>query len=128
MISLKGVSKSYKGITIFEDVNITFMPNKWNFIEGVNGSGKSVLLKLICGFSKPDTGIVTVDDYVIGQDCDFIQNAGICINSPDFFNNLSGMDNLLEIAKIKKIVTKNEIYQFCKLFGLEEDINKKWLN
>lgn len=126
MISLKGVSKSYKGITIFEDVNITFMPNKWNFIEGVNGSGKSVLLKLICGFSKPDTGIVTVDDYVIGQDYDFIQNAGICINSPDFFNNLSGMDNLLEIAKIKKIVTKNEIYQFCKLFGLEEDINKKY--
>ena len=104
MIRLKGVSKSYKGITIFEDVNITFMPNKWNFIEGVNGSGKSVLLKLICGFSKPDTGIVTVD----------------------FFNNLSGMDNLLEIAKIKKIVTKNEIYQFCKLFGLEEDINKKY--
>ena len=126
MISLKGVSKSYKGITIFEDVNITFMPNKWNFIEGVNGSGKSVLLKLICGFSKPDTGIVTVDDYVIGQDFDFIQNAGICINSPDFFNNLSGMDNLLEIAKIKKIVTKTEIYQFCKLFGLEEDINKKY--
>ena len=126
MISLKGVSKSYKGITIFEDVNITFVPNKWNFIEGVNGSGKSVLLKLICGFSKPDTGIVTVDDYVIGQDCDFIQNAGICINSPDFFNNLSGMDNLLEISKIKKIVTKNEIYQFCKLFGLEEDINKKY--
>ena len=126
MISLKGVSKSYKGITIFEDVNITFMPNKWNFIEGVNGSGKSVLLKLICGFSKPDTGIVTVDDYIIGQDYDFIQNAGICINSPDFFNNLSGMDNLLEIAKIKKIVTKNEIYQFCKLFGLEEDINKKY--
>ena len=111
MISLKGVSKSYKGITIFEDVNITFMPNKWNFIEGVNGSGKSVLLKLICGFSKPDTGIVMVDDYIIGQDYDFIQNAGICINSPDFFNNLSGMDNLLEIAKIKKIVTKNEIYQ-----------------
>lgn len=36
MISLKGVSKSYKGITIFEDVNITFMPNKWNFIEGVS--------------------------------------------------------------------------------------------
>ena len=36
------------------------------------------------------------------------------------------MDNLLEIAKIKKIVTKNEIYQFCKLFGLEEDINKKY--
>ena len=51
MISLKGVSKSYKCITIFEEVNITFMPNKWNFIEGVNGSGKSVLLKLICGFS-----------------------------------------------------------------------------
>lgn len=45
MISLKGVSKSYKGITIFEDVNITFMPNKWNFIEGVNGSGEKRFIK-----------------------------------------------------------------------------------
>ena len=107
-------------------MNIDFFPNKKIFIEGENGSGKSVLLKILCGFSKPDTGYVQVDSYVIGKDYDFIQNAGICINSPDFFNNLSGMDNLLEIGKIKKQVTKEKIYELCKMFDLENDIEKKY--
>ncbi|MGB4999901.1 MAG: ATP-binding cassette domain-containing protein, partial [Blautia wexlerae] len=114
---------------IYKSERIKFLQlpeNKKCFIEGINGSGKSVLLKLICGFSIPDEGKIKVNDYEIGKDFDFIQNAGICINSPEFFENLSGMDNLLEIAKIKKIVTEDKIYQFCKLFELDEDIEKKY--
>ena len=65
MIQASNITLRLGKKALFEDVNITFMPNKWNFIEGVNGSGKSVLLKLICGFSKPDTGVVTVEDYII---------------------------------------------------------------
>lgn len=126
MITLENVSKSYNDINIFEHIQLEFPENKKCFIEGINGSGKSVLLKLICGFSIPDEGKIKVNDYEIGKDFDFIQNAGICINSPEFFENLSGMENLLEIAKIKKIVTEDKIYQFCKLFELEEDIEKKY--
>lgn len=124
MITLENVSKSYNDINIFEHIQLEFPENKKCFIEGINGSGKSVLLKLICGFSIPDEGKIKVNDYEIGKDFDFIQNAGICINSPEFFENLSGMDNLLEIAKIKKIVTEDKIHQFCKLFELDEDIEK----
>lgn len=126
MIILENVTKSYNKINVFEHVQIEFPENKKCFIEGINGSGKSVLLKLICGFSVPDEGKIRVNNYEIGKDCDFIQNAGICINSPEFFNNLSGMENLLEIAKIKKIATKEKIYQFCELFELEDDIEKKY--
>ncbi len=126
MITLENVSKSYNDINIFEHIQLEFPENKKCFIEGINGSGKSVLLKLICGFSIPDEGKIKVNDYEIGKDFDFIQNAGICINSPEFFENLSGMDNLLEIAKIKKIVTEDKIHQFCKLFELDEDIEKKY--
>lgn len=126
MITLENVSKSYNDINIFEHIQLEFPENKKCFIEGINGSGKSVLLKLICGFSIPDEGKIKVNDYEIGKDFDFIQNAGICINSPEFFENLSGMDNLLEIAKIKNIVTEDKIHQFCKLFELDEDIEKKY--
>lgn len=126
MIILENVTKSYNKINVFEHVQIEFPENKKCFIEGINGSGKSVLLKLICGFSVPDEGKIKVNNYEIGKDYDFIQNAGICINSPEFFNNLSGMENLLEIAKIKKIATKEKIYQFCELFELEDDIEKKY--
>lgn len=58
MIILENISKSYKNINLFKDVNVIFYPNKKNFIEGENGSGKSVLLKIICGFSRPDKGSV----------------------------------------------------------------------
>lgn len=126
MIILENVTKSYNKINVFEHIQIEFPENKKCFIEGINGSGKSVLLKLICGFSVPDEGKIKVNNYEIGKDYDFIQNAGICINSPEFFNNLSGMENLLEIAKIKKIATKEKIYQFCELFELEDDIEKKY--
>ena len=118
MITLENVSKSYNDINIFEHIQLEFPENKKCFIEGINGSGKSVLLKLICGFSIPDEGKIKVNDYEIGKDFDFIQNAGICINSPEFFENLSGMDNLLEIAKIKKIVTEDKIEKKYKYYSL----------
>lgn len=126
MIQLKNISKGYNGIDLFKDVNCEFEPNKKCYIEGINGSGKSVLLKIICGFSVPDTGEVIIDGYTIGKDYDFIQDAGISINSPEFFPNLTGMENLLDIAKIKKIVSKNDILKLCKTFDLEKDINKKY--
>ena len=56
MITLENVSKSYNDINIFEHIQLEFPENKKCFIEGINGSGKSVLLKLICGFSIPDEG------------------------------------------------------------------------
>lgn len=126
MIILENISKSYKNINLFKDVNVIFYPNKKNFIEGENGSGKSVLLKIICGFSRPDKGSVRVDNYTVGEDVDFIQNAGISINSPEFFNNLSGWENLLYIAKIRKIATEETIKDLCVKFDLEEDIHKKY--
>lgn len=126
MIILENIAKSYNNIDVFKNINIKFPSNKKCFIEGPNGSGKSVLLKIICGFTVPDNGIVKIDDYKVGKDFDFIQNAGICINSPEFFENLSGMDNLLEIAKIKNVVDKEKILEFCKLFELDKDIEKKY--
>lgn len=96
------------------------------FYRGNKRIWKECIIKINLCFSVPNEGKIRVNNYEIGKDCDFIQNAGICINSPEFFNNLSGMENLLEIAKIKKIATKEKIYQFCELFELVDDIEKKY--
>lgn len=126
MIELVKVFKSYKKHIIFNNVNITFPEQKKCFIKGINGSGKSVLLKLIAGFSTPDSGFVKVNGMIIGKDVDFVQNAGICINSPEFITNLSGLDNLLELAKINNTTNEKEILELCKMFSLEKDLNKKY--
>ena len=57
---------------------------------------------------------------------DFIPNAGICINAPEFVGNVSGYENLMELAKIRKIAGKEEIMALCERFGLAEHIHKKY--
>ena len=71
VVILKDVSKSFKGHTVLDDISISFERNKIHGIVGRNGSGKTVLIKTICGFVKPDEGEVIVDGEHIGEDVDF---------------------------------------------------------
>lgn len=126
MIQLEDVSKKFKNVELFSHVNVTFEQGKKIQIKGVNGSGKSVLLKMIVGYSGCDEGSVIVDGKVIRKDVDFIPDAGVMINAPEFIGNMSGLDNLLYLADIRKRVTKEEILQYVEQFGLAADIEKKY--
>lgn len=126
MIQLEDVSKKFKNVELFSHVNVTFEQGKKIQIKGVNGSGKSVLLKMIVGYSGCDEGSVIVDGKVIRKDVDFIPDAGVMINAPEFIGNMSGLDNLLYLADIRKRVTKEEILQYVEQFGLTADIEKKY--
>lgn len=91
VIVIDKLTKSFKGKTVLEDVNMRLQEGRIYGIVGDNGSGKTVLLKLICGFMKPDSGTVTVNGKVIGKDADFPENTGIIIEAPGFLPNYSGM-------------------------------------
>lgn len=91
VIVIDKLTKSFKGKTVLEDVNMRLQEGRIYGIVGDNGSGKTVLLKLICGFMKPDSGTVTVNGKVIGKDSDFPENTGIIIEAPGFLPNYSGM-------------------------------------
>lgn len=79
-IQLNQVSKSFKGVTIFENMNFAVEKGKIYGIIGPNGSGKSVLFKLICGFIFPDHGSVIVDGEELGTNKRFPNNFGIIVN------------------------------------------------
>ena len=126
MITLKKVNKKFKDIILFENLSIKIPDRKKILIKGVNGSGKSVFLKMIVGYSTPDSGEIIIDDYVLKKDRDFIDNAGVSINAPEFMKDLTGIENLMVLANIKKKVTKSEVMELVKTFGLEKNINKKY--
>ena len=109
MIKLENISKAYKDITLFNGVNAEFESGSRIAIKGVNGSGKSVLLKMVCGYAKPDSGRILIDGQELGKGQDFIRNAGISINSPEFIDSMSGMDNLLYLIDIQKKATKADV-------------------
>ena len=119
VIVIDKLTKSFKGKTILEDVNMRLQEGGIYGIVGDNGSGKTVLLKLICGFMKPDSGTVTVNGKVIGKDADFPENTGIIIEAPGFLPNYSGMKNLEYLASIRGKIGKEQIESAMKTVGLD---------
>lgn len=119
VIVIDKLTKSFKGKTVLEDVNMQLQEGRIYGIVGDNGSGKTVLLKLICGFMKPDSGTVTVNGKVIGKDSDFPENTGIIIEAPGFLPNYSGMKNLEYLASIRGKIGKDQIESAMKKVGLD---------
>ena len=119
VIVIDKLTKSFKGKTVLEDVNMRLQEGRIYGIVGDNGSGKTVLLKLICGFMKPDSGTVTVNGKVIGKDADFPENTGIIIEAPGFLPNYSGMKNLEYLASIRGKIGKEQIEYAMKTVGLD---------
>lgn len=60
IVKLEHVKKAYKGNVLFTDLNFQVQRGESCAIVGANGSGKSVLLKMICGLVRPDDGNVIV--------------------------------------------------------------------
>lgn len=126
MIELINLGKQYKQKILFQDVNVIFNEGKKSFIKGINGSGKSVLMKLIIGYSTPTKGMVKVAGKIIGVDQDFIPDAGVFINAPDFIKSWTGAENLLYLANIRKVANEKKIRFLASQLNLEKDLNKKY--
>ena len=109
MIELIDVSKTYGKSTVVKDVTATFERGKITGIVGRNGSGKTVLFKMICGLVKNTTGQIKVDGKYIGKDIDFPESLGVIIETPGFLPFQSGYQNLKELALINRKIGKEEI-------------------
>ena len=125
-IELVKVTKGFKNKPLFHDFSYTFEKGKTYVILGDNGVGKSVLLRMICGFSLCDSGKILIDGKQLGKEYDFIQNAGVCINNPDFVPYLSGIKNLEIIASIKKICGKEDLYKWADIFEMKGEIDRTY--
>ena len=94
-IEVKNVSKSFGGKAILQDVSLSIEQGTAVGLVGANGSGKSVLFKILCGFEKPDRGSVYVRGKQLGKNGrDFPESLGVFINSPGFIGIYSGFQNL----------------------------------
>lgn len=124
ILYLKEATKRFKDKTVFENINIQMESGKSYGFVGYNGCGKSVLFKTICGFSRLSSGSVFYQDKEIGKDVDFIWDAGIVIETPNFINDLSGYRNLKILAEIQHKINDEEIFNTLKTFDLYESKDK----
>ena len=118
------VYKSFGKEKVLEDVNFTIEKGKIFGVVGNNGSGKTVLMKCICGFLQADSGKITINGKVIGKDCDFPESLGMIIETPGFLPNISGYKNLKILAGLKAIIGKEEILKSLERVGLDPYMKK----
>lgn len=124
-IRLKNVSKQFQSEKILKDINIEFEENHIYGIIGKNGSGKTVLLKIIAGYLKPSHGEVYVMDKKIGVDIDFPDSMGLIIETPGFLLQYTAYQNLEYLAKIRNRINRNEIIDAIRMVGLDPTSRKK---
>ena len=125
MIILENVSKTFHDKTVLQKTDLTVESETITGFVGRNGSGKTVLLKLICGLMLPTTGTVTVDGVQVGRDRDFAPDAGVLIETPSFINYESGLRNLRALAAIRRKISVEQVKDAICLVGLDPEDKKR---
>ncbi|WP_104197167.1 ATP-binding cassette domain-containing protein [Cryobacterium sp. M15] len=125
VIELRNVGKAYKGNVLFHDVTITLERGKTYGLVGANGSGKSVLMKIICGFVMPDSGEVWIDPEFLPANRTFPDRFGVTIDGPAYLGGETAEKNLLTLAKIQNRIGKAEVRSALDQVGLPVGSPKK---
>lgn len=128
LIELRNVSKSFKGLSLFENLSVSFEKGKIYGIVGHNSSGKSVLFKMMCGFIFPDQGSVIVNGEELGKNKRFPKNFGIIIDKPGYLGDKTGFENLRYLADIQNKISDEKIKEILEKVGLSHTIMQKVKN
>ena len=123
-IELQHVSKKFGEDTVLYDINVSMERGKVYGFSGNNGSGKTVLMKCICGFLPVTEGSIRVAGKWIGKEIDFPESIGVIIETPGFLTNLTGMRNLEILAGLRNCITKEQIRIAIKKAGLDPYLKK----
>ncbi|MDD6325999.1 MAG: ATP-binding cassette domain-containing protein [Lachnospiraceae bacterium] len=127
-IELTHVTKRFGQELVLKEVNLTLERGRVYGIVGNNGSGKTVLMKCICGFLIPTTGVIQVFGSRIGQDVDFPESLGVIIETPGFLTNLTGRKNLEILAGMRRKIGPAEVRKVLEQVGLNPELKKPVAN
>lgn len=123
-IEINNLSLIIKKNEILKKINISFEKGRIHGLIGRNGSGKTMLMKCICGFIRPTEGEIIVNEKRIRKDCDFPDSVGIIIETPGFIPYYSGYKNLKLLADINNKISKEQIKSAMNQVGLDPDLKR----
>lgn len=125
-IELKNLSKNFDKNKVIDNINITFTEGNIYGLYGRNGSGKSVIMKLICGFLIPTEGQILFDGIDFNANDEYPNSLRAVIERPSFFSNLTGYENLKLLAEIQNKISDKEIIESLKIVNLINEKDKKF--
>lgn len=125
-LEIKNLSKKFENNLVLDNVNLELTEGKIYGFVGRNGSGKSVLLKIICGFYTPTSGEILLNGVNYLADNSFPEDTRSLIEKPSFLPHLTGYENLELLASIQNKIGKKEIEETLEKLNLTKEANKKY--
>ena len=125
-LQLKNICKTIGSAEILKHIDLEMEPGKIYGLRGKNGSGKTMLMRTICGLILPTEGEVIINGEKLGKDISFPRSIGALIENPGFIADYSGMKNLEVLASIQNRIGKEEIAVGMEELGLDPNDKKKF--
>lgn len=123
-VRMDRVTKKFGSEVVLKETTMAMSRGKVYGIVGNNGSGKTVLMKCICGFLPVTSGSICVGEKYIGRDTDFPESLGLIIETPGFLTEYTGKKNLEILADLNRKISAGEIRRVLQRVGLDPDLKK----
>ena len=125
-INFENVTKTIRGKTVLQGVTLSMEAGRVTGLRGINGSGKTMLLRLLAGLIHPTEGRITIDGKTLGTDMEFPPSMGLLIENPAFLGQYTGAENLEMLASLHQNVTKEDVRALLEKVGLAADGDTKY--
>lgn len=117
-IEIDGASKTIGNSVVLDQIQLTVKPGEMIGLQGVNGSGKTMLLRLISGLIYPTKGHVLIDGKMLGSDLEFPPSIGFLIENPTFLPQYTGAENLQMLSSLHQMMPTAQIESVLQRLGI----------
>lgn len=125
-IIVNNATKCIKKAPILDNVSLELQSGMIYGLQGPNGSGKTMLMRLISGLIRPTSGKVYIDGRELGKEMYFPVSVGMLIETPAFLSNYTGLQNLELLAQIQNRISSRDIRLVLASVGLDPDDKRKY--
>ena len=117
-ITIENLTKEIQKTEVLKQINMNLEGGKIYGLRGINGSGKTMLLRVISGLIFPTSGRVTFDEKILHQDIEYLESTGLLLEQPSFIGGYTGLKNLRLLAELQGKVNIGEIEEILEKVGL----------
>ena len=125
-IVVDNVTKTFGNTNVIETVSMELHSGCIYGLQGINGSGKTMLMRLISGLIHPTKGEIRVNGRVLKGENSFPESMGLLIENPSFLNSYSGCRNLEMLASLSGKIGPEEVRKVLDRVGLGAHSGKRY--
>lgn len=125
-IDIKNITKIIKKNTVLDNISLTMSSGKIYGFQGINGSGKTMLMRCIIGLIHPTSGCISINGKFLGKDIEFPESIGFLLENPAFLDGYTGVENLRMLTKLNSNLTDTELNTILDKVELTDAGNKKY--